>query len=335
MLQESDTREGGIFARSGKVTQAFCAMLGLAGYALCLIPVQSANAATVYTITGEVESAFGDPFGRTVPDFIAGAHPVTISDSANFETSNESFGLYGAANVFAAGGYGGARLYTSSIYTRSTSVPGDATDYVRFSSTGTVIIDISDITISGVGSSTTTSLNLHLTGLMSATSSSSTAGNKFSESLLSATLFVNNSMVGDGVYTLTSANGGTATGSGTGWLTNIDGDDILTSGNVVVPVNTAFAVRIILSGGSRSFMENADTGTTSAELDFDNTLTFATDRPVFNLEDGFTANSASVGIINNQFVLVPEPGAGLLLAGSLLLGLSGWRRRFWFHYGEH
>lgn len=59
-------------------------------------------------------------------------------------------------------------------------------------------------------------------------------------------------------------------------------------------------------GLSTSFDAFAD-----ALVDFSHTVTFATSGPVFNIPEGYSANSAEAGITNNTFV--PEPSTAALL----------------------
>ena len=60
--------------------------------------------------------------------------------------------------------------------------------------------------------------------------------------------------------------------------------------------------------------------------DFLDPLSFATDKPVFNLPNGDTVNSVEANIVNDQFVAVPEPGTLVVVATSLL-GFGVLRRR--------
>ncbi|MFL5242838.1 MAG: PEP-CTERM sorting domain-containing protein, partial [Gemmataceae bacterium] len=71
-------------------------------------------------------------------------------------------------------------------------------------------------------------------------------------------------------------------------------------------------------------------------VDFSHTVTFATHGPVFNLPDGYSANSDEAQITDNRFVSstvapagVPEPASLTILAiGALeLMGYSWWRRK--------
>jgi hypothetical protein len=64
-----------------------------------------------------------------------------------------------------------------------------------------------------------------------------------------------------------------------------------------------------------------------ANVDFFHSLSFATSGDVFNLPSGYTVNSVSGNIVNNRFVGASAPvPPSLLLLGSGLLGLLGWRR---------
>jgi hypothetical protein len=100
-----------------------------------------------------------------------------------------------------------------------------------------------------------------------------------------------------------------------GW--NQPGGNITTATFFVTPnVPFELAIRLTASSGVSGRLDQSFI--VAANADFGSTLTFAVDRPVFNLPDGYTASSADAGIVGNQFV-VPEPTTpGLLLTAGLL-----------------
>jgi hypothetical protein len=98
-------------------------------------------------------------------------------------------------------------------------------------------------------------------------------------------------------------------------------DANITTPDFYVPVNTpvtvGMGIEVFNSQGSRE-------GFGVLSSDFEHTLTFAPDRPVFNLPAGYTANSAAAGIVDNQYV-IPEPSSAMLCA-TALLAVAGYRR---------
>ena len=89
---------------------------------------------------------------------------------------------------------------------------------------------------------------------------------------------------------------------------------------VLVALRTQAAANLIFTDGfSDTF------------VDFSHALGFPTDGPVFNLPDGYTANSSDGFIVNNRFSPggpAPVPLSGtLLLLGSGLLGMAGYGRK--------
>lgn len=102
---------------------------------------------------------------------------------------------------------------------------------------------------------------------------------------------------------------------------------VVETGPIMVPVNAALALTVELRGTARTgafFPQGGGIFQGNAQLDFDHTVTFATDG-VATLADGFTLNSQQAGIANNQWTPVPVPAAAWLLLSGLM-GL-GWQAR--------
>lgn len=109
--------------------------------------------------------------------------------------------------------------------------------------------------------------------------------------------------------------------------------EFVQSGQLMLPVGQIFSVRIYVSANASGTLsitgtpaDQFDTVNASAfgESQFGSTITFAKSGPVFDLPPGYTVDSPSAGVVNNQ--LVPEPGAASLL-GAAALALGAGRRR--------
>jgi len=110
-------------------------------------------------------------------------------------------------------------------------------------------------------------------------------------------------------------------------LTGFDRDVDMKTIFFTLPVNTPLTMTLSLAISSSVTVDFADSFNVSANTDLSNTLTFATDRPVFDLPLGYTVNSAEAGVVENMFVAplpVPEPAAAWMIG----VGLAGlWVRR--------
>ncbi len=107
----------------------------------------------------------------------------------------------------------------------------------------------------------------------------------------------------------------------------------LTTSAVTLPTDTPLTVELLLQGRVVA-SDNFSVGSANASIDFLNTMSFPTNGAVFILPNGFTANSVSGNIVDNQFVgvsttsPVPEPSSFALL-GTACIALVGygWQRR--------
>jgi hypothetical protein len=82
----------------------------------------------------------------------------------------------------------------------------------------------------------------------------------------------------------------------------LTGSGTVTSDRFTVTANEFFTVKLSLGSSSYTNYSDADGGVATASSNYFDTLTFATDRPVFDLPSGYTANSVSGHIMDNRFV---------------------------------
>jgi hypothetical protein len=110
---------------------------------------------------------------------------------------------------------------------------------------------------------------------------------------------------------------------------------IFTTADATVTVGTPFSfslgVQALAEAGPTNFCNGGCVGTAAVTADFANTIGLPTTGSVANLPQGYTLDSSSGLIVNNQFIgggpaATPEPPA-LIMLGSGLLSLALFLRR--------
>jgi len=247
-----------------------------------------------------------------------GANPV--SDPTFAETTDAFDGSSGAGpasgngTVFAGPGGTGAVLYAE-----ATGPFTNFTSGITLFASGEMVID--DIVISRVGGSTgpeavDVALAARFEGSVGPVSTNGSGD-------VSANAFAS--------ITLTNSNLASVTDpfDPASVSTPVAYNEILTTPFLTVQTDTPITATLFFTLGinasARSAVGSGEAGTSQITADFGSTLAFPVGAPVFDLPDGFTANSSDGLIVDNQFA-VPEPGASLLVGlGVAGLGLAASR----------
>ena len=98
-------------------------------------------------------------------------------------------------------------------------------------------------------------------------------------------------------------------------------NDTFTSAALTVPVGLPLPLTLRIIVGTQG--ASRDGGTIAGTSDFHDTLFFVANGPVFNLPDGYTANSLTARIVDNHLQAVPVPAAMVVFSGGIVaLGLT-------------
>jgi len=315
--------------------------LGLSSAVLMAWP---AEAGQIAIISGSIDFLVGDSNGLS--DQNVDQFNRTVSGSTSDGLGPRAFShpgfLDANAFVLSAAGNGAVHVHSNVFFDSPIPESLGGEEILRASGAASLIID--DFVINGKpGTTVTTPLHLHLTGLLQAGSSVPYTNSIFTNGSVQtgggANVSVHASFLGgtvlNGAGTLNSNNGSVPTFSGAGVLANFSGDDVLTTDPFTVTANTPFSLMFTLGISTSAGNFDGGAGNAAGNADFSHTLTFVDDRPVFDLPNGYTANSLEAGIVNNRFTpsdgstAVPEPSSILLWGiGGLFVTIGWlWRRR--------
>ena len=275
-----------------------------------------------YDISGDIE--FQVP-SVVVLDSYSLAGPISISRQVLYDNVSPNRTWHGRAGS-GADAYG----LHASTYVGATNIANGDSDGLIFRAVANVLVTFTDFVISGpVGAGPiSTPINFHLSGeqILTSYTSSSPIYTSHVESTVDLTVFAGNNGA-SGVNNFRYNNGVSSPPTQTGLLVGFDGDANVQTPVWTLPVNTPFSLTLILNTAVQVGVVFSDGYVTSSLSDFGNTLSFATDRPVFGLPAGYTANSVEAGVVDNLFTTpVPEPGSAALAALGLAV-VGGWARR--------
>lgn len=306
--------------KSIKARRTRCAVC--AGFASVLASLAVSAQAAHYDISGGIRFLVPD---TVLLDSYSVAGPVMNSRQVLYDDVVPGRSWHGRAGS-GADGYG---LHASTYVGANNIANGDSGGLI-FMAFANVLVTFTDFVISGpVGSGPIqTPINFHLSGeqiLGSYTSSSPIYTSNVSSNVFLSVGAGDNAASGTNNFYY--RNGVSSPPTQTGMLVGFGGDANVQTPLWTLPVNTPFSMTLILNTAVQVGVVFSDGYITSALSDFGNTLSFATDRPVFGLPAGYSVYSAEAGIVDNTFSSpVPEPASGLLAALGLL-AVGGWTRR--------
>ena len=297
----------------------------LLALSLCAVHAHAADA----HVTGDLQRQVYVPGSGFTTQYLGSYdHTAGFSgDGVHFDEViiEEQSGIHLEADSY--GGPGFVQAHTYAGWNRQVS----SQNSVAYTLTATSHVETTfdDLLISSSGSSPTvmTSIHFHLSGAQ-------TVGSFLGSEGTSAQTSYVVSVEPLGAFGFFAQGGLGSTNGDTPQVFTVSGTPIdspifggtFTTAPFSAPVNTPFSVTFSLNTTAEVSGSNKDDFILYANNDFGSTLSFVTDGPVFDLSEGYTADSASANIADNAFTFVPEPERGPLAALLTLSGIPRTRR---------
>jgi hypothetical protein len=299
-----------------------CLAFGLAATSAQAQLFSGGGGASASVTPGAVSSS---SFGSNFPEApLDGSQPGSTSGSATFTATGATAVGSATGNYSSSASWTGLSGSSSASSTYPATAPnssfGDVLGYGAVGSTlSSATLTVSDLVFSGPSSAIPVSLNLLFSGTQNA---SGTSGSSYG--IFNFTLDLSGAAQFSGSF---SGRADVYSGGGInqeGLLTGYNGGaNSLQSGIWAAPTGIPLTLTITLytqAYASSGYGATADGDATAA-------LALLNDSPLFNLPSGFSADSASLGLVGNVYSPVPEPSEYVAIAGLGLLAFGAWHRR--------